>query len=421
MRILWLKTELLHPVDKGGKIRTYHVLRGLCSRMQVTYLCLDDGRAAADARTRAAEYCHRLVTVPFDPAPKGSLRFYADLARNLFSPLPYAVSRWRSRDLAQRIREHAAEADLVVCDFLAPSVNVPADLGRPLLLFQHNVEALIWRRHAEVSRSPLRRVYMREQWRRMERFEGRECRRYDRVLAVSDADRDLMQDAYGAIGVQVVPTGVDLDFFTPDPSAARDPHRIVFTGSMDWMPNQDGIEFFLDRVFPRILGRVPDATLDIVGRSPPAWLTARAAREDAVQVTGYVHDIRPWLQRAAVAVVPLRVGGGTRLKIYEALAMETPVVSTTVGAEGLPLQDGEELLLADEPALFADAVARILEDPDRRRELGCRAAARVRSEFGWDSVAQKFAISCREVVENARKEGAAAVQPGPSIGANELR
>jgi polysaccharide biosynthesis protein PslH len=119
--------------------------------------------------------------------------------------------------------------------------------------------------------------------------------------------------------------------------------------------------------------------------------------------------------------VPLRVGGGTRLKIYEALAMETPVVSTTVGAEGLPLQDGEELLLADEPALFADAVARILEDPDRRRELGCRAAARVRSEFGWDSVAQKFAISCREVVENARKEGAAAVQPGPSIGANELR
>jgi polysaccharide biosynthesis protein PslH len=397
MRILWLKTELLHPVDKGGKIRTYSILKGLRGLADVTYLCLDDGTAAPDAPRRATEeYCHRLITVPFDPAPKGSARFFADLAGNLLSRLPYAVARWRSRALEARLRDEASRVDLVVCDFLAPSVNVPPDLGVPAVLFQHNVEALIWQRHAEVTRSPLRRAYMREQWRRMRRFEGRECRRYDRVLAVSDTDRRLMEDAYGVTGVEVVPTGVDLDFFRPDPATARDPHRIVFTGSMDWMPNQDGVEFFLDQVFPRVRERLPDAALDIVGRSPPGWLADRAARDDAVRVTGFVDDIRPWIQRAAVAVVPLRVGGGTRLKIYEALAMETPVVSTTIGAEGLPLRDGDDILLADDPGRFADAVVRLLTDHEHARTLGVRAARRVRAEFGWDSVARRFEALCRE-------------------------
>jgi polysaccharide biosynthesis protein PslH len=398
MNILWLKTELLHPVDKGGKIRTYHVLKGLCRRNHVTYLCLDDGSAAPDAVERAAEYCHRLVRVPFGTARRGSPRFLRELARNLVSPLPYAIARWQSPLLTRKLRELAAEADLVVCDFLAPSANVPPDLSRPAILFQHNVEALIWKRHADVARSPIRRAYMREQWRRMARFEAAETQRYDRVIAVSEVDRDMMRHNYGREDVAVVPTGVDLDFFAPDPGVERDAERVVFTGSMDWMPNQDGIDFFLDEVFPLVRRQVPGARLDVVGRSPSRRLVERAAAEPGLRVTGFVDDIRAWIQQAAVAVVPLRVGGGTRLKIYEAMAMATPVVSTTIGAEGLPLEPGRDIVIADEPAAMANALVRLLKDPGQARQLGVRAAELVHARFGWDAVADRFEALCQDVL-----------------------
>jgi polysaccharide biosynthesis protein PslH len=396
MRILWLKTELLHPIDKGGKIRTYHVLRGLSARNHVTYLCLDNGTAAPDAHDRAREYSTRLVTVPFRPATRGSFRFLMGAALNVFSSLPYAVARWRSRKLESRIREEAGDADVVVCDFLASSVNVPKDLRAPLVLFQHNVEALIWKRLAEVAPAGSRRAYVSMQWRRMVRFEARECRRYARVVAVSETDKALLEEEYGLEGVAVVPTGVDIDYFRPDPEVKRDDRRIVFTGSMDWMPNQDGITWFIDRVLPLVRQRIPDVRLDVVGRHPPRNLVERGAADDTVHVTGFVEDIRPWVQQAAVAVVPLRVGGGTRLKIYEAMAMETPLVSTTIGAEGLPLREGNDFLRADTPAAFADAVIGLLLAPGRAQALGTRAAKRVRAEFGWDRVVEVFEGICRE-------------------------
>ncbi|NNM04258.1 MAG: glycosyltransferase, partial [Gemmatimonadetes bacterium] len=198
LRILWLKTEFLHPVDKGGKIRSFHILRGLRDSNHVTYLTLDDGAAPNDALERAQEYCQVVEPVPFRTARKGSFRFYLDLARSLLSPLPYAVFRWRSSAFQQRIRELVGEGniDLLVCDFLAPSSNVPEGLSIPTVLFQHNVEALIWRRHAEVARSWVRRKFMQVQARRMARFEQKECRRYDLVLAVSDADERTIRDEY---------------------------------------------------------------------------------------------------------------------------------------------------------------------------------------------------------------------------------
>lgn len=401
MRILWLKTELLHPVDKGGKIRSYNILKGLQRDHTITYLCLDDGSAAADARDRAGEYCHALEMVPHTTVRRGSPRFFLELLRNLVSPLPYAVARWRSAALEERLRELAPGHDVVICDFLAPSPNVPDGLPVPTVLFQHNVEAQIWERHTRVAGGPVRRLYMRAQWRRMARLEKQEVRRHDHVIAVSGEDLEQMRDRYGVPDsrLDVVPTGVDTGFFQPDPKLDRDSRRVVFTGSMDWMPNQDGIEWFLDAIVPKIRQRVPDVRVDIVGRSPPARLVDRGEREEGLRVTGFVDDIRPYIQEAAVAVVPLRVGGGTRLKVYEAMAMETPVVSTTIGAEGLPLRDGEDLLIADEPDTFADTVAGLLEAPETARSLGRRAGARVRRHFGWDAVADRFGEVCARVAE----------------------
>lgn len=396
LHILWLKTELLHPIDKGGRIRTYHMLRALTRAHRVTYLTLDDGSAAPDAVERASEYCDTLVRVPFRTTEKGSAGFYTELLRNVLSPLPYAVWKYRSPEMREAI-EHAVRdggVDVVVCDFLFPSVNVGADLGCPTVLFQHNVEAKIWERHYAIARHPLKRAYLREQWRRMGAFEAAECRRHDAVIAVSVQDRDVMRAEYGVTHVIDVPTGVDTAYFRASDGAAAKPLEIVFTGSMDWMPNEDGITYFVDTILPIIRRAMPAARLTVVGRHPTPRLLALAAADPGLSVTGSVPDVRPYLERASVVIVPLRVGGGTRLKIYEAMAMERPVVSTSIGAEGLPVEPGAELVIADDPAEFAAAVIALLTDRPRAQAMAARGAARVRQAFGWDRVAEQFADIC---------------------------
>lgn len=396
MHILWLKTELLHPVDKGGKIRTYQMLQQLKSLHRVTYLCLDDGSAAADAEQRAMEYCHDVVRVPFAAPAKGTIGFYADLARNVFSPLPYALSRYRSEPMRAAIRQTVREqkVDLVVCDFLTPAVNLPDDLDVPILLFQHNVEAAIWERHAAVADQMVKKAYMREQWRRMRSFERHECRRVDHVVAVSDADRRLFEQDYGVTSCSAVATGVDTDYFRPSGTVERGANRLVFTGSMDWMPNEEGIAWFVRDVLPIVRATVPEAALAIVGRNPTTAVRALADAAPGIEVTGTVPDIRPYLEGASVVVVPLRVGGGTRLKIFEAMAMECAIVSTTIGAEGLPVTDGTDIRIADDAAGFAAAIVALLERPASIAALGAAAATHVRRRFGWGQVAADFAAAC---------------------------
>ena len=396
MRILWLKTELLHPVDKGGKIRTYNMLKELKREHHVTYLTLDDGTASAADRRNASEYCHELVCIPHVRREKFTPGFYFELFLNLVSQHPYAIKKYESRAMHREIveREQKNSFDLLVCDFLAPAANVPASLAMPAVLFQHNVEAMIWKRHHEVQTNPIKKAYLHGQWQKMRRFEAEMCRRFDSVIAVSAEDREQMKREYGAAAVFDVPTGVDTEFFRPARNAELSPHNVVFTGSMDWLPNDDAIRYFMREIMPLIRKRVPDVTLTVVGRSPAAALVDLSKEDSSLIITGRVDDVRPYMETAAAYVVPLRIGGGTRLKIFEAMAMEKAVVSTTVGAEGLPLSDGIELLLKDEPAAFADAVVRVLTDSAYASELAQRAASVVRENFGWRQVTERFISIC---------------------------
>lgn len=399
MHILWIKTELLHPVDKGGRIRTYQMLRALRERHQVTYLTLDDGAAAPDAAEKAAEYADTLIRVPFRSAPKRSARFWGELAMNLGSRLPYAVAKYKSPELTRAIRLALRDShvDVVVCDFLAPSLNVPDDLGVPTVLFQHNVEAEIWRRHTEVRSNPLARKYFQLQWQRMERFERAECRRFDRVIAVSVQDAELMRSAYDVPDVAAVPTGVDIGYFSPAGNVSREPRHLVFTGSMDWLPNEDGIRWFVGEILPRLKTLVPDVMVTIVGRHPPDAIRALAGTDASLRVTGTVPDVRPFIESAAGFIVPLRIGGGTRLKIFEAMAMGCPVVSTSVGAEGLPVRHGEHLLMADSADAFARAAADVLRKPTEAAVLARAAAELVRTSHSWGRVAEEFVALCQPV------------------------
>jgi len=402
MRILWLKTELLHPVDKGGKIRTYQMLKELRRDHEITYLTLDDGSAEKDARSLATEYCHELICIPHQQRKKFTPGFYAELGMNLVSNLPYAISKYESRAMRSQIEQLTStrDYDVVVCDFLAPAVNLPRNLRCPTILFQHNVEAMIWKRHAEVASNPLKRTYLSGQWRQMVAFESVMCRRVDSVIAVSREDTETMRREYKVTAIDEVPTGVDTEFFRPRHAEKREPYNLVFTGSMDWLPNEDAIQYFTSEIMPLIKQQVTELTLTVVGRNPYPALVELSKRDPSIIVTGRVDDVRPYMERASAYIVPLRIGGGTRLKIYEAMAMEKPIISTTVGAEGLPVRNESELLLADSPAEFAAAVVRTLTDQEFAFHLGRRAAILVRQEFGWRRVAQRFAELCEQTLDN---------------------
>jgi sugar transferase (PEP-CTERM/EpsH1 system associated) len=400
MNILWLKTELLHPVDKGGKIRSYNMLKALKRNCRITYLTLDDGTADNTARELAGEYCHDLVCVPHRRREKFTTGFYVELALNLVSDLPYAIKKYEAPVMRAEITRllAAQRIDVLVCDFLAPAVNVPPNLDCTAVLFQHNVEAMIWKRHYEVQTNAARKAYLYRQWQKMRAFEAKACPLFDSVIAVSREDREQMQQEYRLDNVFDVPTGVDTAYFRPSGKTATRRHHLVFTGSMDWLPNEDGIRYFTDQIMPRIKQSVPDVTLTVVGRDPYPSLVELSKRDPSVTVTGRVDDVRPYMEEAAVYIVPLRIGGGTRLKIYEAMAMEKPVVSTTIGAEGLPVTDGAEIVLADTPDSFAAAVVRLLQQENLSAEIGQRAATTVRAKFGWESVADSFAAICERAM-----------------------
>ncbi|HUA83231.1 MAG TPA: glycosyltransferase family 4 protein [Bryobacteraceae bacterium] len=388
MKILWLKTDFLHPTQKGGQIRTLEMLKRLRQRHEIHYVALDDG-AFPESVPRAAEYSTRAYAVPHRAPPRLSLSFAAQLAANFFSPLPLSLARYRVSALRETVQNvlHRESPDAMVCDFLTPAVNLD-DLA-PWILFQHNVETMIWRRHAETAADPLRKAYFRNQADKMFRVEGDVCRRVRKVIAVSPTDSRTHQELFGLAAAPNVPTGVDVESLTPSAPLPVETD-LVFVGSMDWMPNIDGIIFFLDEILPLIRRKRPQCSLTIAGRQPPASLKSRAAADPMLRVTGTVADVRPYLWSAAVSIVPLRVGGGTRLKIYESMAAKTPVVSTSIGAEGLDIHPPRDIRIADTPEAFAEACLDLLDDAGLRRNMADAAWSMVSSCYSWQRVADEF-------------------------------
>jgi sugar transferase (PEP-CTERM/EpsH1 system associated) len=407
MRILWLNPNLLLPLDKGGKLRTWHLLRHLTRRHDVTYVAFAEPSEIAAHTAAMSEACGDLIAIPRRDPDKDSFAFYAGAARRVLDPLPYAVAKYRSRAYRKRVRTllDSDSFDRVVCDFLVPAVNMPRDLPCPAVLFTHNVEAEIWRRHAETARDPLRRRLYTMQWRRMQKFEGRTLARFDRVLAVSDADRQTLYRLYPrevTAPVSVIPTGVDTSYFEATAAPASSRH-LVFTGSMDWIPNEDAMRFFCRDILPRIRGAEANVTLSIVGRRP-TQAVRQLAEMEGIEVTGSVDDVRPHLARAAVYIVPLRIGGGTRLKIFEAMAAGKAVVSTTVGAEGLPVVNGRHLAIADTPDEFAAAVVRLLRMPGERQAMAHAARSLMETRYDWSAVSASLEQAIIDTAPAARPQ-----------------
>jgi len=400
MRLIWVKVGGLWPVNTGGRIRSFHMLRELSRRHHVTLLTTHAPSEDTGALEAALPQCE-VVSVPWALAKRGSARFALALVGSWLSSLPVDLYKARvpalGRELARRLE--GGGVDLVVADFLLAAPNVTRAVTPPTVLFAHNVEHVIWQRMREVERRAWRRALLALESRKMRRYEALACARARLTIAVSDADRRLLAAVAPSARVSAVPTGVDVDYFAPD-GVAEVPGRLVFTGSMDWYPNEDGIVHFIEAVLPRVRREVPGATLTVVGRNPSPRLRA-AADAAGVHVTGLVDDVRPHMAEAAVYVVPLRIGGGTRLKIFEALAMAKAVVSTAIGAEGLPLAPGRDFLQADDPAAFARAVTSLLRDPARRRAVGSAGRRLVEERYSWPRVVDEFENQCEEARRHA--------------------
>jgi sugar transferase (PEP-CTERM/EpsH1 system associated) len=401
VRILWIKTELLHPVNKGGRIRTYQMLRALKADHHITYVALHDGPSTDPALAASAEYANELIRIPHKQPARSEARYWTDLVQSLVSSLPFAVWRYKSAALTEWLKKSVSKGkfDVVVVDFLAPAAGVPTSLPVPVVLFEHNVETEIWRRHAETASSFVKQRLFRLQEQRMRAFEKYWCKRANLVVAVSDADAIALGNDFGAIRPVAVPTGVDTDYFRPQGSTPRESALFVFVGSMDWLPNEEGVRWFCQAVWPGVRAAIPDAQFRIVGRSPSAAVLALANAASGVEVTGSVPDVRPHLEAATAMVVPLRIGGGTRLKIFEAMGMECPVLSTTIGAEGLPVTDGVHLMIADSAEDTVRACRDLVNNAGRASSMAQQAADFVRTHHSWTGVARAFSDACAESVQ----------------------
>ena len=396
MKILFISQRFVLPMDAGGKIRTGKILEKLSQQHEITMISNVESPRDDAYLDQVGSLCSRFVAVPWKEVRRGSFLFFVRLFFQMFSLHPVSALNTDSRSMREaverEVREH--EYDVVLCDFVQSALLLRNVSHPHMVLWQHNVESEIARRHVEQASNPLSRLFWWLQWRKMFHYERRECRRFDTVIAVSEHDAAEFGRLYGVDQTVAIPTGVDIDYYSQAEAVKGPPYSLAFCGSMDWLPNEDGMLFFINEALPLIDASLPDVEIVIIGRRPSKQLQAIAAENPRVRLTGWVEDTRPYLNDASAVIVPLRIGGGTRMKIFEAMAMGKAVVSTTIGAEGLPVEHEREILIADSPEELAKACVDLLRDVEFTAAIGQRAHDYVVDNFGWAQVAKVFSRAC---------------------------
>ncbi len=391
-RLLFVSPRFLFPMDQGGKIRSGNTLIGMKGGAFEIVLASPAPADAARYASDIAAACDRFVSWP-EEAPSKIKRALA-----LAGALPVAAATDRSVAGSACVAAALAEKpDVVVVDFPHAGVLVPDRIDAASVMFTHNVEAEIFERHAARASGVWRLVWA-DQSRKMRRFEAETLRRFDSVIAVSDRDAAALEKRYRLPAVEAIDTGVDLDFFAanpPGPAPAPDGGTLVFTATMSWPANVEGIHYLLDEVWPILLRARPGMKATIIGRNPPASLSDKINERGLnVTLTGFVDDIRPHVAAADVYVIPLWVGSGTRIKAFEAMAMGRPVVSTSLGVEGLDVTHDEHFLRADNTEDFARSILSLLNDRPRGTRIAAAARALMEEKFSWSVVAKQFEAIC---------------------------
>ena len=402
MKVAIVNEGLAYPPTAGNWLRTLNLMLPLAARHDITYVCRGtrDAKANANAKAFYAERGIRALISRDHPAPNRGVKFYGRLAANLFSPYPYSIAAHRSAQVRRTIRDLAATEAIDLWQFETISyADTLAGTSSRTLVMAHNVESLIWKRLHETEASAPKRWYIGHQWRKYERFEARVLRAADCVVAVSAEDAALMRHRFGVRQTAVVDNGVDIAHFdggaTP---AARDARQVLFLGSLEWRPNLDSVDRLLGEIMPAVRATEPGARLCIVGRNPPASLVRRVRDEPQVELHADVPDVRPWLARAGMLAVPLRIGGGSRLKILEAAAAGLPVVSTRIGCEGLTFVADRDLRVVESTSEMAAAIVALMRRPEDGAALARNARSVVDAYYDWSRLANRLEAVWLETV-----------------------
>lgn len=402
MKILFLTPYLPYPLNNGGLIRVYHLLINFASRYEVTMLCmepLDDDQEAGIEIIKS--HGVEIQTIPVARSQKKEHKRYYQL-RSLFSNKTYQYHQYYSEDMQNAISSQLATNtfDLMVVEFSQMGYyDITSDI--PSYIDQHNVEYEIMQRTYETERSPLRRMLARSEWKKYQQQEIENCEKFTACLTTSVRDAEILQERSPRMDCHVVPNGVDSDFFQSGNSLI-DPNIILFTGTISYYPNTEGILWFYKSIWPLIKQQKPDAIFCIAGKSPPPEVEQLAELDKQIIVTGAVDDMRDYYAKAAVVVVPLRVGGGTRLKILEGMAMKKAIVSTTLGAEGIDHTEGKDILLRDTPEDFANAVVNTMDDPELRKNLERAGRTLIEAKYDWKAVTAKLCDVFESEVNKAK-------------------
>jgi polysaccharide biosynthesis protein PslH len=408
LSVLFVTPFLPSPPKFGAQRRLHELISGVAAANDVSVLSLvDPGEDQGGAVRATEEYCRRVVTVSNATYHSGRARKRLLQLASLGSRHSYEWLGHSEKAFRAALEQMLVHRYDVVHFELAPMAGYATARGlshenRPLLcLDEHNIEYEIVRRTASVEASPLRRAYSALEWRKVRREERHAWRHLDGCTVTSVRDQEMLLADEPAAHTAVVPNGVDLGFFRPSDSSrqagAEEPRTLLFFGAIDYYPNTDAVLFFLHDVLPRLTARYPQLRLCVVGRKPPESIVAQ--RSENVEITGVVDDVRPWIDRADVVVVPLRIGGGTRLKILEAMAMGKALVSTTLGAEGLDVVSERDLLVANDAEGFVAQVGRLLDDPALGRRIGASARQLVVSRYAWRTAVNRLTAFYDELLE----------------------
>ena len=392
-RILVLTPQLPYPPHQGTTIRNYNLIQELATQHDIHLLSFAATPDHGDSVAHLRSFCRdvQVVAAPVRATRDRVVSTFTSMLPDMALRLESAAFHVRLDAMLSEHRFHIAQIEgIEMAPYLLQLASAPGP--RPLLVFDdHNAEYVLQRRAFETDlRKPSRwpaAAYSLIQWQKLARYERIACQASDRIVAVSPADAEALRRLLPAIRVDVVPNGVDLEYWRPESTFSPLPKSpsLVFVGKMDFRPNVDAVLWFHNDVLPLIRREMPEAHFFLVGKHPHERL-APLAQSPHVSVTGYVPDARPYVAGAAVYIVPLRIGGGTRLKVLEAMAMGKAIVSTTLGCEGIGLSHGQEALLADTPREFADAVISLLRDAERGEALGQRAHESVAARYGWKRI-----------------------------------
>ena len=397
MRILYIATQYPLPVNNGVKMRVWTFLRALAAAgHEITLATFAEPEDAAATEHELRKICKDCdLVLRHTESLSGSKDYMARLA-GVLSSSPFTLGRCRSSEmqaiLERRLRNDAF--DVVLCDNVFTTVNLPAT-SLPLVLNSHNVEHLVLERYAREVSNPVNALYARMEAGKLRRFEAAVCKRAALVMVCSRLDGQLLEQLCPGVRTVVAPNVVDISDYSM--TADEDPLTLVYQGGMDWLPNRDALEYFVRAIFPLVQKEIPQVRLVAAGRNPAPEFRQRFSDVTAVAFTGTLPDLRPVVGKATVCIVPLRIGSGTRFKILESAAMGKPVVSTTIGAEGLDFVPGEEILIADDPAAFAGNVVELLRNPARRRAMGEAARNRVAQDYDVKALERSVAGAFRDL------------------------